>query len=177
MTHHGSYEGLKMKSDSSPSTLSLVFNALSFQCIWWLGVLYQNQFIAISILFVFFHFALSKNKKSDLLVLLGVSTLGIVVDISLIHFGVFEFATTPWWLGLLWCFFALTLNSSLAFAHKLRLPLQLILGGVSGSLSYLAGANFGAVVLPFGTIYSAIMLAVIWSALFPVSMTIAARLK
>ena len=166
-----------MHSTVSPSTLSVVFNALCFQCIWWLGVLYQNQFIIISILLVLLHFAVSKNKKSDLLVLLAVSSLGIVVDISLVHFGVFEFSTPPLWLALLWCFFALTLNSSLAFAHKLRLPLQVILGGISGSLSYLAGANLGAVTLPLGTVYSVAIFIVIWCVLFPVSMTIAARLK
>ncbi|MCT7941030.1 DUF2878 domain-containing protein [Shewanella holmiensis] len=166
-----------MKSTLSPSTLSVVFNALSFQCIWWLGVLYQNQFIIISILLVLLHFVVSKNRKRDFWVVLAVSSLGIFVDICLIYFGVFEFSISPWWLALLWIFFALTLNSSLAFAHKLHLPLQVILGGISGSLSYLAGANFGAVVLPFGTVYSTCILVVIWCVLFPVSMTIAARLK
>ncbi|WP_434952736.1 DUF2878 domain-containing protein [Shewanella sp. HL-SH4] len=180
------------KSVSSSSRLSLadpvvankttalkkiLLNAVSFQAIWWLGVLYQNQFILVSLMLIGLHFLLSDQKRADVLILLVITALGAAVDVGLTYFGVFVFASTPWWLLLLWGYFSLTLNVSLGFAHKFNLPVQVIIGGVSGCLSYLAGAKFDAVILPLGMTPSAIILAVIWSVLFPVSLHIAARLS
>lgn len=162
---------------NSMTLKKLMLNVVSFQAIWWLGVLYQNQFVLISMMLIGLHFLLSAQKKIDAVILLTVTALGASVDVGLTYFGVFVFASIPWWLLLLWGYFSLTLNSSLGFTHKFNLPVQAIIGGVSGCLSYLAGAKFDAVVLPLGLTYSAIILAVIWSVLFPVLLYIAARLS
>ena len=51
--------------------------------------------------------------------------------------------------------------------RALPIILQVILGGVFGSLSYIAGAQFNAVTLPFGESISMLILAVVWAILLP----------
>ncbi|UJF21558.1 DUF2878 domain-containing protein [Shewanella sp. OMA3-2] len=162
---------------NSMTLKKLLLNTVGFQATWWLGVLYHNQFIFVSLMLIGLHFLISDHKRADLVILLVITTLGVAVDVGLTYFGVFVFTAIPWWLLLLWGYFSLTLNSSLGFAHKLNMPVQAIVGGVSGCLSYLGGAKFAAVALPLGLTYSAIILAVIWSVLFPVLLHISARLS
>ncbi|MCL1141301.1 DUF2878 domain-containing protein [Shewanella gaetbuli] len=156
-----------------PTTLKVIINAISFQCIWWLGVLYQNQFIALSIAFIGLHFLLTSHPKRDFQQMLLIGLMGICTDFCLIYFDLFQFSQTPWWLMVLWVFFALTLNSSLKFAQQLPVTIQAVLGGVFGSLSYFSGFKLGAVSLPLGTMFSTVALIVIWSVLFPVLLYIA----
>ncbi|MGS0724255.1 DUF2878 domain-containing protein, partial [Shewanella sp. 30m-9] len=102
--------------------------------------------------------------------------IGITVDSLLVWFGVFKFDNMPYWLGLLWLYFALCLDYSLALFRKFPLLLQAILGGIFGCLSYLAGAKFDAVMLPLGEVWSGLILVLIWSCLFPVLLIISSRI-
>jgi hypothetical protein len=165
-----------MPTYALPSTLFILINAVCFQLVWWSGVIAQNQLIILSILLIIGHFVLSNSARHDAL-LMGVGgAIGIVVDSLLVWFGVFEFNIIPYWLAILWCYFALSLDYSLAFFKTLPLWLQSILGGVFGCLSYLTGAKFDAVVLPLGYEKSALILALIWSGLFPVLLWVSKRI-
>jgi hypothetical protein len=78
------------------------------------------------------------------------------------------FAQTPYWLALLWLIFSLSLKYSLVFFQRIHIIGQALFGGIFGTLSYIAGAEFGAVDLPYGLWVTVGVLAVIWSVLFPV---------
>lgn len=152
--------------------LFIILNALSFQLVWWAGVLAGNQLILLSILLIAGHFLLSQSPQKDAQLMCFCALVGMSVDTLLTWFGLFVFAQTPYWLALLWLIFALSLGYSLVFFQQLNLVLQALFGGIFGALSYIAGAEFGAVVLPHGHWFSGIVLAVIWSVLFPVLLLI-----
>ncbi|MBR9726585.1 DUF2878 domain-containing protein [Shewanella intestini] len=149
-------------------TSLLLFNVGGFQTIWWLGVLYHNQFVAISLSIIAIHFLLSSQKLKDAKLMAIVAITGMVIDSLLTLSGVFIFNVTPYWLGLLWMMFALSLPYSLAFLTRIPVGYQALAGGVSGAMSYLAGAKLLAVDLGYGFVTSTILLVVIWSLLLPV---------
>ena len=51
--------------------------------------------------------------------------------------------------------------------RPLPLILQALLGGIFGTLSYVAGAQFNAVTLPYGNVISAVVLFFVWLVLLP----------
>jgi hypothetical protein len=165
-----------MSTHCLPSKLVILINAVCFQLVWWAGVLAHNQLILLSILLLICHFLLSKSVRHDALVMCVCGAIGITVDSLLVWFGVFKFDNMPYWLGLLWLYFALCLDYSLALFRKFPLLLQAILGGIFGCLSYLAGAKFDAVMLPLGEVWSGLILVLIWSCLFPVLLIISSRI-
>lgn len=151
----------------------ILYNALSFQAVWWSSVLWLNTSLLLTIPLLLFHFILLASlgkheyRKVDLLLMLKVAALGIGIDTVLAVLGLFEFALFPWWLGCLWLHFALTLNHSLAFMRPLPLIFQALLGGIFGGLSYLAGVEFNAVNLPYGNVISGFVLFFVWLVLLP----------
>ncbi|KEK27581.1 DUF2878 domain-containing protein [Shewanella xiamenensis] len=151
----------------------IIYNALSFQCVWWSSILWGNRVLLLNISLLLIHFLLLilvANRQAvfrDFSTMIKVGLLGIAIDTLLTLFGVFEFTVLPWWLACLWLHFALSLHHSLVFMRALPIILQVILGGVFGSLSYIAGAQFNAVTLPFGESISMIILAVVWTILLP----------
>ncbi|WP_137222495.1 DUF2878 domain-containing protein [Shewanella sp. MEBiC00475] len=165
-----------MSTLSLPPTLFIVINAVCFQLVWWAGVLGHNQLVLLSILLIISHFLLSTSVRHDVRVMCVCGGIGIIVDSLLTGFGVFEFNIIPYWLGLLWLYFALSLHYSLAIFRTFPIWLQSLLGGLFGCLSYMAGAKFDAVVLPLGNVWSVFILALIWSGLFPVLLHISHRI-
>ncbi|NKF49822.1 DUF2878 domain-containing protein [Shewanella sp. WXL01] len=155
------------------SLYMMIFNLVSFQAIWWLGVLWGNIYLWLSSLLLLGHFVLSKHKMRDLRVMWFVSLIGISVDAALIFSGFFIFSSTPVWLMVLWGIFAISLQYSLGFLSRLSVYLQAIFGGVFGTISYLAGYKFGAVELGYSMTNSVIALILIWSILLPVLIAIA----
>ncbi|ESE41931.1 putative periplasmic protein [Shewanella decolorationis S12] len=152
----------------------ILYNALSFQCVWWTSVLFGNSTLLLSIPLLVVHFMLlpwvetARAIPRDLSTMLKVGLLGMAIDGLLIWMGIFEFPVFPGWLACLWLHFAVSLHHSLSFIRTFAIVLQAILGGVFGCLSYLAGARLYAVNLPFGEGISVIILAVIWAILLPV---------
>ena len=68
----------------------VIFNAISFQLVWWSGVLYGNDAIALSLLLLLVHFLLSLQKKMDFQIMLFFGGSGILVDCILMWSGFFE---------------------------------------------------------------------------------------
>lgn len=188
----------------SKETAFNLYNALSFQLVWWTSVLWLNWALWLSIPLLLVHLLLflrfkpyadscnglqhsgqGKTTMSDKglvtkppmlrpvilnrvsLNILGLAVLGIVIDSLLTLLGVFQFSHLPWWLALLWLHFCLSLRHSLAFMQRCPVVIQALLGGVFGSLSYLAGAHFGAVYLPHEESVTAAILALVWAFLLP----------
>lgn len=157
----------------------MLYNALSFQLVWWASALWANWSLMLSIPLLLLHFALlasienPQHCRRDLLTMLKVGMLGISIDALLTLMGVFEFNTSPWWLACLWLHFALSLHHSLMFLRALPVVLQALMGGIFGSLSYLGGAKLHAFALPLGVGESVLIIAGLWVFLLPVFIQIA----
>ncbi|WP_144213415.1 DUF2878 domain-containing protein [Shewanella donghaensis] len=149
-----------------------LINILAFQVIWWAGVLAGNQLILIPALLVVWHFVVSPQKVIDAKVMFSVVVIGVLSDSLLAAVGIFEFTQLPIWLLLLWGYFAISLNYSLSLFNALPVAIQALLGGIFGSLSYIGGANLGAVSLPYGTAFTSGVLFLIWCLLFPLCLKI-----
>lgn len=163
----------------------MLLNIIGFNLSWFGLVLLGNDFIPVTFCWLVFHVYQSSRNKSaeynsaqssnslslnwrDELSLIGLVTLtGVLVDSLLTFFGVFQFPETqiiPLWLVLLWASFAATISYSLQFLAKSK-RLQMLIGFIFPPFSYLAGASFLIVELPYGPYITYFVLAPIWSLL------------
>ncbi|QOL25549.1 DUF2878 domain-containing protein [Thalassotalea sp. LPB0316] len=142
-------------------------NNLGFNAIWFSAIFLGNTALALGVPLLIAH-CWYYRARNELSTLLQVVVIGILVDSTLMHFGVFKFAEQsvliPVWLMLIWAAFGATLNHSLAFL-KDKKTLTLLVGFCLPPLSYLAGEKFGAVSFGYSTPYTLAILAVIWSPL------------
>lgn len=162
-----------LSRDCPKSRGFIIYNAVSFQFVWWSSVLWLNFSLILTIPLLLLHFILLIGQgkrqcyKLDWMLILKLAPIGMAIDTLLVIFGVFEFAVFPWWLICLWLHFILSLHYSLAFMRHWPLFLQVIIGGIFGCLSYVAGAKMSAVTFPLELISTCIVLAMIWCLLFP----------
>lgn len=139
---------------------------IGFQCFWLLAVVGQNSSTALLCLLLLSHFVFTPSRAQDARVLL-LAGLGISVDFLLSLSGVFVFNQPPFWLGLLWLGFVLTLGHSMGWLSRLKWPWLMVIGALSGPSSYLAGWRLEAVTLPLGISTTLFILVPIWALLLP----------
>ncbi|WP_038174517.1 DUF2878 domain-containing protein [Vibrio pacinii] len=146
-----------------------------FQIIWLLAVVGNDnwQWLTLSLvtltIVISYLYAGLRLLKPAFLVLLG-----ITLDYLNLSVGLFEFGATsfPLWLVGLWgifAWYAFYLHSVLT-----RYPLYLVslVGGVGGALSYVAGANLGAVTFGLPLPYMLAILFLQWFAVVYVIMKV-----
>lgn len=144
----------------------LLIQALLFQGVWLLCIFGGNQWLAVALLLLLAHFAVSPSKIADCKVLL-LALVGITIDGLLMLAGVFYFDQLPFWLAVLWLGFVLNFGHSLQFLRRLK-PIGLMsVGAVSGCYVYLISCYLGAVSLPMGTVVSGLLIAAVWSLSLP----------
>ncbi|MBM7454343.1 hypothetical protein HNR62_000167 [Oceanisphaera litoralis] len=149
---------------------------LAFEGFWLLAVAGQNSWSLLTVLLLGLHFVFTPSRRADIRVL-WLALLGMLVDLLLTLMGVFVFEQWPLWLGLLWVGFVLTLGHSLHWMRQFSCWLLMITGALAGASSYLAGWKLGAVSLPLGFWTSAVILALLWSALLPLLVRLDQRLR
>jgi hypothetical protein len=147
-----------------------------FQALWLICVIGQNDWILLALMMLGVHFMFSPVAKQDVRVL-SLALIGISIDATLTMTGVFEFGAFPFWLGLLWIGFSLSLGHSLGWLKKIPTVLLIPMAAVMGSVSYLGGWKLDAVELPFGVITSMLLLALIWACLLPLLLKLDTRLR
>jgi hypothetical protein len=163
----------------------MLFNLIGFQIGWfscvlgganqlpWLGVL-------ISCLVLFAHVRRSNDAVFECKLLFTAIIIGIIFDgipqsLGWITFSPVSFwpnILPPPWMIILWALFASTLNVSLAWLQSKKV-LAILIGAISGPLSYWSGARLGALSLTHGTA-ALIYLAIGWGLIVPVLLKIAA---
>ncbi|MGI2257872.1 DUF2878 domain-containing protein [Shewanella sp. GXUN23E] len=143
------------------------FNALSFQLVWWSGVVMGNASLNVSVILLVIHLVMTPCRRPDIRLLSLMAAPGIILDGLLCWLGLLQFQSLPWWLVLLWLHFALSFNASLSFLTRFPVWGVALLGAIFGPLSYVAGSRLGAVYLPQGDIITALVLAGIWLLLLP----------
>lgn len=145
-----------------------IINGLLFQLAWFSAAL-LTQYAAFIIGFILvLHFALSDNKQSDAR-LLVLAPIGWVIDSLLIYYSVIttDNGYLPIWLALLWCLLVISLNHSLLWLQKLRLPILILIGAISGCASYTAAIRFGALDTPLNLTKQVIYFGITWGILLP----------
>lgn len=127
------------------------------------------------------HLAIVSQPASELLLILLTGIIGAVADTLMIYAGWLSYPTgtflagfSPYWIIGMWMLFATTFNMSFRWLQT-RMLLAVVLGAISGPLSYYFGEKIGAVEFrDFSAAMAA--LAVTWGALMPVLLILARRL-
>ncbi len=141
----------------------------------WLGIVVVPLVLLI-------HFALSANRKGEVMLILSAGAAGFMIDTFLVFAGFFTpilyllpFPLSPPWMVLLWMNFATTLNVSLRKLHG-RYFLSALLGSVGGPAAYYGGAKLGATTVIPDTA-DLIVLALVWAAAVPALFWIAGKVN
>lgn len=125
-------------------------NALLFQVGWFVCVMERGILALLATLIILLvHGFRYRHLQGEWPVIAVVTVSGLLQDIVLMQLGVLQFSSHPWppvWLVCVWLLFATTLNHSLRWLQN-RWALALVLGAITGPLSYLAGERLGAVVI------------------------------
>lgn len=162
-----------------------VTNFIWFQAIWWLLILHQNSAVWIVCLLVAGWLWFSPKRAADFKLMLILFFMGTAIDSVLTHTGffIFEDRTTlvafwpiPIWLSLLWCAFAGTVYHSMT-AFQGRLAVSALAGAIFAPLSYIAGANLGAVELGKSVLFTYLIVGIVWSIVFPFCFFLSAKIS
>jgi len=155
------------------------WNFVLFQLGWFaciLGAAHQQALWAVigSLAYIAFHIWRSQNPKLELSLLLKVLSFGILTDSLLMYLGLLDFKgawpspyLSPAWMWALWLLVASTLNSSLSWL-KGKPVLGVVLGAISGPLSYEAGIRLGAANWGSGSqMLGLALISVVWAVAMP----------
>jgi hypothetical protein len=146
---------------------SVLIASIWFQALWFLAVLGREATLIPLFMLVVATYIWSIKQQTLTVSIVLIFAMGFAVDfmnyrVGLYHFDGANLLGLPLWLTLLWCMFAWYAVMMKPVINRFH-PLVVIgFSAVGGTLSYLAGARFGAVGLPFGTLHSASVLAVEW---------------
>ena len=153
--------------------LNKVVNFILFQAIWLASVLgaAKGNMISCWILFItliYWQLFCPKNRNSnDKYFLAVLLPLGLVIDSLWAYFGLIEFRepipysyAAPYWIGILWVTFALSLNHSMKWLFD-KPKLALLFGAMGGPLSYLAAQRLEAIII-HDTYLTLVLLSVSW---------------
>jgi hypothetical protein len=163
----------------------MLFNLIGFQIGWFscvLGGANQLPWIGVLIACVVLsaHVARSDHPVFECKLLFTALIIGLIFDGIPQNLGWITFSPVnfwpdilpPPWMLILWALFASTLNISLAWLQNKKV-LAILIGAISGPLSYWSGARLGALSLTHATA-ALIYLAIGWGLIVPVLLKIAA---
>tara|TARA_B100000519_G_scaffold182129_1_gene174886 strand:+ start:159 stop:680 length:522 start_codon:yes stop_codon:yes gene_type:complete len=157
-----------------------IFNIIGFQVSWWgcvlgvkSGMTYLGPLLMLCFLTVHIVRFLDNYSEIKLIILFGI--IGTIIDTSmayseiLIYNGKYTPETffAPLWITSMWCGFSATINHSLQWLRH-RYFASVLLGVVSGPLSYLAGIKFGAIEFDAAPIIALLIIAIFYGLTIPI---------
>lgn len=144
-----------------------IINLGLFQLSWFLASVYHDEASGLLLLLLLLHFALSPARGQDFYLLM-IAVLGCTVDQTLLVADVLtDSKLIPSYLALLWCMLAVSFNHSLFWLTRISMPLVMLIGSVSGSLSYFAALNLDAIHTSLTALSFIVIYALIWACLLP----------
>lgn len=153
--------------------MKIFINVLIYQTVWFLAILRGNQGALLGIALLIAHLASSRCRVADLKMMGFLLFLGVLVDGILHQIGFFSFTQSgfpiPFWLMIIWVALAITPHHSLEWMKE-RLFLASFFGALGGPAAYWAGTRMGAAIFNWPLPASLLVLAVLWSFLFPAIM-------
>jgi hypothetical protein len=168
-----------------PPATHVIINALGFQAAWWVLIVSVDRgleapAIALCLALAAIHLYANPRPSLELRLAAASCALGICLDTLLQDTGVITFRgwalgpLSPFWLWTLWALFGLTLNASMAFLLSRHWGLSVLLGGVFGPLSYLAGGKLEAASFT-PSLQNLAALALAWMVAMPLLVVLARR--
>jgi len=164
---------------------SKIINFIFFQLVWFVCILgaainQTHAAVAASLIVILFHLYLTKDKKTELKIILIASIIGFLFDGFLLKNEMvlyanhgWSYSITPLWIIVLWMGFAITLNSSLSWLKK-KIKLSALFGSIGGPLAYLAGEKLEAVTILSPN--AIIVIAIGWAIITPLLVIITNKL-
>lgn len=158
-----------------------IYNAVVFNLAWLACVLGGNVVaLAVALVVISIHLYFFADNKSELALIIVVLLLGIVVDSILIRSGLLVSPHgslwPPVWLICLWGLFATTLNHSMKW-FQAHTKFAVVVGGVAGALTYLAGTRLTDFALRDPQIMTLVVMFIIWCAVFPFCLLLARSVR
>ena len=165
-----------------------IFNIVGFQASWWgcvlgvkSGMIYLGPVLMLIFLILHLFLFTSNYDEIKLIVLFGV--IGTMIDTSMAYCNILIYNGTyipntyiaPLWITSMWCGFSATVNHSLSWLRN-RYFASVLLGAVSGPLSYLAGMKFGAIEFVAGPIIALVLIAFFYGVTIPLMYWVNERL-
>lgn len=157
-----------------------IYNAVVFNVAWLVCVLGGSlAAIPAALIVISIHLFFFSKNKTELALIIVVLLLGIVVDSLLMRSGLLQSPDgsvwPPLWLVCLWALFATTLNHSLKW-FQTHIGVAIILGGVAGTLTYLAGTRLTAFSLREPQALTLGVMFAVWCVVFPFCLMLAKNL-
>jgi hypothetical protein len=151
--------------------ISALANGLMFNISWFAIVYMHSPYWApaIAAIHLLCHFSTIGRGLVEARFILGMSLFGLLLDQILFAAGVFRSPNSvtfaPLWISCLWPVLATTMMHAFSTLQP-RYVLASIAGAIGGGGSYIAGTRLSDV--DFGSpLWGPIIMAVLWSALFP----------
>ncbi len=149
--------------------LPALCNIAIYQTVWAIAVIIGNRGLLPCCLLLLLHLFFSKKKIADILTMVTLLAIGMIVDGTLSHLGLFSFREPgpilPLWLMAIWLALGIMPNHSLAWM-KQRPVLCCLFGAIGGPAAYWGGVRLDAAVFHWPLATSLLTLAVIWSLLW-----------
>ena len=159
----------------------MLVNGIMFN-LTWLGIVMTHSIVyapIFALLHLAIHFSVMGKGWFEFRVICVVTVLGCILDLLLFRFGVFTGAglslLPPFWLVCLWPVLATPLLHAFASLRG-RYFMAALLGAIGGVASYTAGTRLTEVAFGYG-LYGPIIIGLLWAALFPGLLELAAVLS
>ncbi|MDP1932823.1 MAG: DUF2878 domain-containing protein [Gammaproteobacteria bacterium] len=146
-----------------------VVNGLAFQLSWPMCVLGGNRVAVITtIVFLIFHLATVREKRTELIFLSSAGTMGFMFDLALLKIGLLQSATAvqPLWMICLWFLFATTIGYAMHWFQK-HLLVSALFAGIFAPLSYSVGAGLTDIDMMVPTWLSLVGIGAAWAIVLP----------
>jgi hypothetical protein len=157
-----------------------LINGLAFQLGWFICVLLQGWQAWLYVIgYITLHLIYIGQLK-EYKFIISTTVIGVIIDSLLVWTGVFDFGTAyifapPWLIGL-WLLFASTFYHALRWFRSKR-TLAVLFGATGGTISYLAGYQFEAVMFPLPLEPTIIIIGLIWALLFPLLLMLSENME
>lgn len=136
------------------------------------GMYWQGPLLNLAI--VILHVLRVPNKVFELVLVATIPLMGSLLDTALAFAGILEYVEpyscchwiAPLWVTSLWALFATSINHSLEWAGR-NLWMAAVLGGIGGTMSYLAAIKIGAARFMVSDGWGIFYLAIGWAIAMP----------
>ena len=121
---------------------------------------------------VIVHLLLSRDARSEGVLLILATALGLSWESTLVAVGIVSYdvgillpGVAPYWIVAMWVLFATTLNSGMRWLRR-SLPVAVAAGAIGGPMSFFAGQKAGAVTFS-DTGIALVVIGIGWAVLLP----------
>ncbi len=157
-----------------------IYNAVVFNIAWLVCVLGGNGIAVLAaIVVVAVHLKYFSDNHKEIAFIALITFIGFMLDTTLIRSGwlIAPDASLwpPLWLVSLWALFATTLDHSMKWFQS-RLLVSVVMGGVAGTLTYLAGTRLTDFSLKLPLLKTLAVIFIVWCVVFPLCLAIAKKM-